>query len=462
MENSAIISGFMNTKIIAGFVVSALFLQPLGVTAQGSTDAFEQEFVITAYYSPLPNQCCYVLGSYEADMELNGEGVTGADGTKVYPGMVAAPKSYAFGTRIDLPGIGIVTVHDRGGAIQELSTGAHRLDIWAGFGEEGLARALAFGVQEVKAKVYPSGVTQPAESFALANLPSPATRLLAYAVSDEHVLLSLSPKLGETSGSALLLQRALRDTGYLAVEPSGTFGPQTKEALAAFQKDMHLEDSSEILSLRSAAFLAALHLRKNSEGPIGEIVDASSKGSTIAAAKRTLRFLGYYRGQTEIDFNDALKSAITNFQKSHGIINSDTEAGAGRIGPKTLKAVTLAWRQKLVAAKAEKLLTMQKLKQELAAQRKILTRTLTVGDEGADVVTLQKLLAGRSHLSEKRITGYFGEETKRAVAEYQVAMGILDTKNHPSAGQVGPRTISLLNKEEVRKIFLRMQSGDTI
>ena len=78
---------------------------------------YERDFVITAYYSPLPGQCCYVKGGEIADKILNGNGTHGADGTAVHPGMIAAPKSYAFGTRIQLPGIGIGTVNDRGGAI---------------------------------------------------------------------------------------------------------------------------------------------------------------------------------------------------------------------------------------------------------------------------------------------------------------------------------------------------------
>ena len=47
-------------------------------------------FRITGYYSPLPNQSKYVRGSYEADVRLNGRGTNGADGTEVYPGMLAS------------------------------------------------------------------------------------------------------------------------------------------------------------------------------------------------------------------------------------------------------------------------------------------------------------------------------------------------------------------------------------
>ncbi len=60
----------------------------------------ERTFIITAYYSPLQGQKTYYRGSYEADVLLNGNGTHGASGTPVFTGMLAAPKTYAFGTQI--------------------------------------------------------------------------------------------------------------------------------------------------------------------------------------------------------------------------------------------------------------------------------------------------------------------------------------------------------------------------
>lgn len=67
------------------------------------TEYGSQKFVTTAYYSPLPNQSFYLRGSYEADVRLNGNGTHGASGRAVYPGMLAAPKTYMFGTQIYFP-----------------------------------------------------------------------------------------------------------------------------------------------------------------------------------------------------------------------------------------------------------------------------------------------------------------------------------------------------------------------
>ena len=51
----------------------------------------------------------------------------GADGTAVYPGMLAGPPSYEFGTVVALDGLGVGTVHDRGSRIVEWNADLHRL-----------------------------------------------------------------------------------------------------------------------------------------------------------------------------------------------------------------------------------------------------------------------------------------------------------------------------------------------
>ena len=42
------------------------------------TEPRTQTFVVTAYYSPVPGQKRYFLGSYEDDIKLHGRGVHGA------------------------------------------------------------------------------------------------------------------------------------------------------------------------------------------------------------------------------------------------------------------------------------------------------------------------------------------------------------------------------------------------
>ncbi len=263
---------------------------PLPAIAQNAAAPYERDVVITAYYSPLPDQCCYVKGSFEADKILNGNGTHGADGTPVYEGMIAAPKSYAFGTRLSIPGLGTVTVHDRGGAIVETEN-YDRIDLWAGSGEEGLARALAFGVRRAKATVYPPGTSQPGENFGIAGLAAPLGVLQAYKAK-EPTLVDVHPVPEERSTSVRLLQERLQKTGYLGVAPTGYFGPVTKDALTAFVKDMNLSMSDGTVTEEIGAHLEAALQRLGAKKPVVEEIDIAAGASAIAEAKRTLQVDG--------------------------------------------------------------------------------------------------------------------------------------------------------------------------
>jgi 3D (Asp-Asp-Asp) domain-containing protein len=128
-----------------------------GESAESKEFPYLKTFIISAYYSPLPCQQRYYTGSYESEKRLNGNGTNGADGKEVYPGMIAAPRTYSFGTKMDIPGIGIVAVHDRGGAIVSTDAGRFaydRLDVWMGYGDKGLERALNWGKRTIDVQVY--------------------------------------------------------------------------------------------------------------------------------------------------------------------------------------------------------------------------------------------------------------------------------------------------------------------
>lgn len=63
-------------KLQASVLALVLILQTAFPFGQVSADdeSEERTFVVTAYYSPLPNQEKYLRGSYEADIRLNGNG----------------------------------------------------------------------------------------------------------------------------------------------------------------------------------------------------------------------------------------------------------------------------------------------------------------------------------------------------------------------------------------------------
>lgn len=425
-------------------VAAALF-------AQGQP--FEQNLVITAYYSPLPDQCCYVMGSLAADIKLNGEGHHGADGTAVYPGMVAAPPSYPFGTRIVLPGIGTVTVHDRGGAIQELEA-AHRLDLWAGYGEEGLARALAFGVRRMKATVYPVNASQPAEAIDLAALDAPPDRLRPY-LSRSTTLLDIHAEFGQKTASVVFLQDRLKELGYFDDTVNGSFGLATRKALENFYAEMGLSESADRLSESGAAHLEALYQRQAAKAPLPSIVEAGSAPARIAEAQRTLRFLNAYNGRTNGLYDKTFKDAVLAFQKAQGIVASDTAPGAGRIGPQTKARIIALWRREHVGKSAQRLIALRKIDQLLAKRGYELMQFFGKGDKGDAVRTLQNFLVSKHYLENDGVTGTFGDRTEQALITYQLDTGVIADASDDGAGYAGPATLARY-RQDVRHSLLQI------
>lgn len=113
-------------------------------------------FVATAYYSPLPGQSRYTTGTYAGDIRLNGSWKITASGKEVFPGLLAWPKNYPFGTKIYFEGFWIWEIADRWGAIVkawERGHGYDRIDIWMWYGDEWLARALKWGTKTIKGKI---------------------------------------------------------------------------------------------------------------------------------------------------------------------------------------------------------------------------------------------------------------------------------------------------------------------
>lgn len=413
----------------------------------------EQEFLITAYYSPKEGQCCYVRGGLAADKILNGEGHTTADGSRVFPGVVAAPPNYPFGTRIELPGIGVVEVRDRGGAIQELADGVHRLDLWVGEGEEGLGRALAVGVLRLTGTVYPVGSPQPSIAFDLNAFTLSLEKLRTYAVGSS--LLSVSPRAGDRGISVALLQQSLRDLGFFPHAITGLFGPVTQQELHRFLNRVGVAEPWDRLTERAAAFLTAALERHGAMAPIG-IVGRESNSSSIRLAQRILRFLGYYNGRTDGTYGHDLFRSILSFQRNHGIVGSASDSGAGRIGPRTREKVTEVWNRKRIVMRADQLLLKERLWETVLKENPI-DRFMGEGESGPHVRALQEFLVGKGMFPKEKVNGVFGSLTEESVLRFQMDSKLVSSVADQGAGYVGPATLRRIRKEHVNELYARVR-----
>lgn len=361
-----------NRKLRVTFWIVLALLVMFSFSKRGyaqSVFPYIQNFVISAYYSPLPGQEHYVTGTYESDIRLNGDGVKAADNTVVYPGMIAAQPEIPFGTKMDIPGLGIGTVHDRGGAIK-----TNRLDIWMGTGEEGMRRALWWGFREVPVTVY--GVDENVkETLDFMSIPLARTGFFtARTVVRDPALFYDELKLGDRGESVQKLQEELIRLNYLRIESTGYYGTVTEHAVLKFQQSQEIvsskdNDGAGLIGPKTREKLNNLiAARKNQTQLIAQKTNESKllaekreevreiiaqageaaivtsdlsygmRGDAVRTLQETLKKLGYFDGVFTTDyFGDATKEAVLQFQKDHGLINSDSDQNAGVYNESTRK-----------------------------------------------------------------------------------------------------------------------------
>ncbi|MBN2306974.1 peptidoglycan-binding protein [Candidatus Peregrinibacteria bacterium] len=414
------------TRIIVWLIAALQFAVMVPSTGAESVPMEKRKLLVTAYYSPLPDQTYYIRGSYEADIRLNGRGTNGADGTEVYTGMLAAPKTYPFGTRIKIPGLGVGEVHDRGGAIYA-ARDYDRVDVWMGRGEEGLARALNWGARFVEGEVYytPHQI-EPGLSF--------------HWVSSE---LPLSFK-----------QRLINNTVHtpVTVTQSVTQAPEPEPE----------KENKEVKRLEQNRTLLAAGLGKD------------ATGEEVENLQRMLWDLGYYHNEITGTYDQVTMEAVLKFQIEYGVLNNKWEKGAGYFGKKTLAALLSAVEQKIeilagypkevqVWIPAKKVLpeVAQLAAPEIALERQELNFAealmnkkivqddrpsveLDLNDRGPEVIKLQNFLISLGYLAADLNTGCFGQQTEAAVLKFQIAQGIVDGSYGAGAGRVGPKTLTAI------------------
>ncbi|MFA6917568.1 MAG: peptidoglycan-binding protein [Candidatus Gracilibacteria bacterium] len=358
---------------------------------------YQQTFIISAYYSPLPCQDKYATGSYEADIRLNGHGIHGADGTSVYPGMIAAPKTYAFGTKLHIPGVGIVAIHDRGGAIVpagDRGNSYDRLDIWMGYGDKGLKRALNWGKRTVDVTIY--GVTDGViEDVYLADYSSDEYLPGECDYANENVV---------TAGSY----------NAPAVEE--------EDEMTKLAKKYNIE-LSEMLS---------------------SYLEPGVEGESVRKLQEELKRLNFYKVEPTGVYDELTSHAVFKFQQSQNIVTDSGVVGAGVFGPKTRQRLN-----EIIASRNDRKVLIAQVTNDTVylakANEKLIAMELDFGITSYEVTKLQKFLKEKGYFTEEDLTGYFGPVTRNALLKFQMDNKLISDEKDTGAGRVGPNTLDLIN-----------------
>jgi len=340
-------------------------------------DYYVKTFLISGYYSPLPDQEKYATGSYASDIYLNGNGTNGADGTPVYPGMVACPKyrvfedgsagGYDFGTKFYIAGIGLTTCHDRGGAI--VTAGARsdaphdRLDIWFGYGDEGLQRALNWGKRTVDVMVYGNNPSIQDEVYFDAFL---AVEHFVQATVLSPLHFGKDIYYGTESDEVEEMVNYMIEWGYYTGEPTRFYGADVAQSVFDFQTDFDIvNDASEMgaghfgintrtqfdrLLKDEEAALETIQLQRGSvlmskHADLYEEVDLfaaalelGDSGSQVTKLQEELQKMGLLYSVSGI-YDEVTEHAVYKFQQIHGLVSTKDDLGAGYVGPATRGAL---------------------------------------------------------------------------------------------------------------------------
>ncbi|MDP2624620.1 MAG: peptidoglycan-binding protein [Candidatus Peregrinibacteria bacterium] len=447
---------------------------------------------ISAYYSPCEGQSYYVTGSYDGDIRLNGRGTNGADGTEVYPGMIAAPSTYPFGTKISIPGIGMTTVHDRGGAIVqagERGESYDRLDVWMGWCEDGLYQALNWGRKTLDVTIY--GVDNSMDEVIYLEVAAYTESIIKNVV--------MAPQLFEsdiwylTTGEDVeKLQYYLKELGYYYGEISGYYGEETRQAVFDFQLANEVVSSWDDfgaghtgVNTRKMLDLVVSRLREDEEvqeltkyqsgllvlddypdlnktrTTFSKDLSLGSVGADVEHLQEELIEMGYLRITPTGYYGEVTEHAVFKFQQKRGILSLSTDPGAGIFGPttrshlnsiiesRTTQMSYIAYNRsegtEIAAENPQVDEAINTVDTVVTLVDGTFTRTMSLGDRGADVKELQSLLKQFGYFSGSFLTEFYGEQTKAAVSAFQLANGLIISDQDSSSGAVNEVTLNLLN-----------------
>ncbi|MDD3145323.1 MAG: peptidoglycan-binding protein [Candidatus Gracilibacteria bacterium] len=484
-------------KILSLITILLIFVGiiPENVDAKSDTGYF----VVTAYYSPLPNQKHYLTGDYESEVRLNGQGVKGASGKPVFPGMLAGPKTYDFGTKIYLEGLGIGEISDRGGAIVTAGNRGYshdRIDVWMGYGDEGLQRALYWGKRTVKGNIIDknSNITLNYEK-----VPSPAWA--SSGLKPQNNVFTFSLGVGSDIDKVKKLQDFFSDLGLYKGYINGVYNSEMIDIVYDYQvqneivsspsdsgagywgnltkdkfKKAYLNgdfDKEEIVEseVQAQPHPSPLLIEEGINGNNNsfDIFSQSISGvENIKQLQSILKEISFYTGEITGNYDDITDSIYT-FQVENNIVKSEKDLGAGNFGPKTretLKAVYASYN--VEKEKAEKLLQEEENRKiELENKYREIEKSVILkvdgktkdllgvkfGEVSPRVRNLQLSLKELGYFDDKD-TAIYGEKTKDAISDFQLENDLIDDVNSQYAGIIGERTISVI-KEKLKTKYLK-------
>lgn len=439
--------------------------------AFANNESVETYFIVTAYYSPLPDQDFYITGDYEKEVILNGEWIRGASWKGVFPGMLAAPKKYNFGTKIELEWIGVGSVEDRGWAIVEAWKRGYeydRIDVWMWYGEEWLKKALSWGKRKVKGKVLNTWET----NINLNNIKT-LNYALSYAKKSDTSIFSKWIGIESEKEDIKDLQKILQKNGYYTWEIDGTYNKEIINSVFSFQIKKGIITSAndfwawywgnktrklfweEINNKNKVVTKENVKIVKNDK-PLdifATYISPTSEEEKIILLQKTLGEIGMYEWELSGNYKD-IKEILISYQEEKEIIPTRNDLAAWYFWPKTRESLKKTYDWYMVKKKEEEafIRKMEALRAKKESEAKKIVEDIgnpVTNEVSPNVRNLQKLLKTLGYFDHKD-TAIFWDITKNALIEYQLKKGIIESSEVKEAGIYWPET----KKEFIKDITL--------
>ncbi len=213
-------------------------------------------------------------------------------------------------------------------------------------------------------------------------------------------------KVGFSGDDVTNIQYRLYNLGYLtnAGDISGTYTEVTEEAVKKLQQLNGLTADGTV-GITTSNLLYSDEVKAN-------VVALGEQSDLVKKYQERLIALGYMSGEADGNFGSGTQSAIKAFQSRNDLVVD------GYLGPDTRTAMD---------SDSAKPYAMR------------------IGEQSNEVKSLQQLLVKYGYLASDKASGYFGELTKQAVANFQSRNGLT------SDGTAGAQTMAKLNSGDVKK-----------
>ncbi|MBD2741716.1 peptidoglycan-binding protein [Coleofasciculus sp. FACHB-1120] len=232
---------------------------------------------------------------------------------------------------------------------------------------------------------------------------------------------------GDRGPEVVALQQRLQKQGYFQAKITGYYGPLTKAAVNRFQQAAGMPVDGIVGSDTQAALLGVGGTEDRTPpkniASSGQILQLGSNNREVVELQRRLRKLGILQGAMTGYFDQDTKDAVIQFQQAQGL----TADGIAR--PNTILALKNT---------SDRFNT--------ASSRQI----LQLGSNNREVVELQRRLRQLGIL-QGAMTGYFDQDTKDAVIQFQQAQGLT------ADGIARPNTILALKNTSDRFNVVSLQ-----